>query len=356
MGLKTIWIGLDVSKKEFVACTDFPPVDGFHEKKNVEGLSTQTFENSKIGVSKFLRYLDSQSISFENAYRSKFALEEKAELPFSLEPRVLMESTGPYSRNLEGFFLESRPSLRPVIVNAALIASFRTSLNLKNKTDQLDAKAIARYGTERTPEFKIISRKIYAALCELCRFRDFYTVHTTALRNLQGTISEPMLKRMNTATLKHYEKKIDDLERQIKKFIREHEELRREVEIMDSMPGIGVISAATLVAELGSFKDYSTRNKLAAMAGMNPLLCHSGSSIRKSKLSKQGSPLVRKYLYLAAMSAVNRVPELKTFHNRLIAKGKKPMTAQCACMRKILLILRSMVIENRPYQQNFPEK
>jgi len=125
---------------------------------------------------------------------------------------------------------------------------------------------------------------------------------------------------------------------------------------MDSMPGIGVISAATLVAELGSFKDYSTRNKLAAMAGMNPLLCHSGSSIRKSKLSKQGAPLVRKYLYLAAMSAVNRVHELKTFHDRLIAKGKKPMTAQCACMRKILLILRSMVIENRPYQQNFREK
>lgn len=344
MSTKIFWIGLDVAKRDFVAALDFPGGKEFSDKRSVADLPSKEFENSEVGCKKFLKWLDKEVAGIES------------EVSFEIELRVVMESTGIYSRNLEGFILEQRPALQPSIVNAALTAAFRNSLNLKNKTDDIDAKAIARYGTERNPESSQSSQKSYSELCELCRLRDFYTVQSTSMRNMHETLQSPMLKRMNTDTQKKLERKIDDLEREIKKYVREHEELRREVEILDSMPGIGIINATMLLAELGSLKDYSTRNKLAAMAGMNPINSFSGSSIRRSKLSKQGPPLARKYLFLVAMHAVNKIPELKNFHDRLIAKGKKPMTAQCACMRKILLILRAMVIENRLFGEKNQEK
>lgn len=348
-----LWIGLDVAKKSFVAALDFPQIEGCCSKASVCDLPTSQFNNTLAGVEKFLLWMDAKILQCYAEYALSKQLEKNAPIPFTIGARVLMESTGVYSRNTEGFLLELRPSLRPMIINAALIASFRNSLNLRNKTDQLDAQAIARFGTDRNPEFKVSSRKIYAELCELCRIRDTYKTQQTALKNLQETVQEPMMKRMNTNMIKSFEKNVEALKRQIKKFIDEHNELRQEIAILESMPGIGLISAATLIAELGSFKEYATRNKIAAMAGMNPINTFSGTSVRRSKLSKQGSPLARKYLYLIAMHAVNKIPEVKNFHDRLIAKGKKPMTAQCACMRKILLILRAMVNENRRFTKDF---
>jgi len=356
MNPKIIWIGLDVAKRDFVAALDFPVIEGIFDKLPVSNLSTKEFENSEAGSKKLLKWIDEKVQVFDSSYRQKCSYSEEAELPFQIELRVLMESTGIYSRNLEGYLLEQRPTVQPTIINASLTAAFRNSLNLKNKTDDLDAKAIARFGSERNPIPSSGSKKSYSQLCELCRLRDFYTVQETALGNMHESLQSPTLKRMNTTVRKSYTRKIEDLEREIKKFVQEHEELRREVEILDSMPGIGLINATMLLAELGSLKDYPTRNKLVAMAGMNPLNNFSGSSVRRSKLSKQGPPLVRKSLFLIAMHAVNKVPELRSFHDRLVASGKKPMTAQCACMRKILLILRTMVMEDRFFCEESPKK
>ena len=169
------------------------------------------------------------------------------------------------------------------------------------------------------------------------------------MQNFYESLQTPMLKRMDTATIKVLNDKIDDLTREIQKFVREHEELRQQTEIMVSMPGIAILSAAIILAEIGPFRDFSNRNQIGAFCGLNPKQKISGTSINRSKLSKAGSSFARKIFYWDSTQAIKHDPYLADFYQRLIAKGKSPKTAKCACMRKVLTILRAMIASNRKY-------
>jgi len=340
MSNRSVWIGLDVGKSNCVAAVDFPAFEDRVDRRKVMELPTLEFTNSQGGINKMLRWYD----KLEKEY-----LASCGEPELVIEPRVVMESTGIYSRQIEGYILSSRPTLRPVIENAMLIKSFRMSLNLKNETDFIDAKAIAYYGTERQPELKIKSEKMYQELCGMCRLHDFYVTEMTAYRNMHEGLNSAMLKRMDTSIIKHLEKKLKELNSEMRKFVREHEEIRQELEIMVTMPGVAFLSAATLIGEFGSMKNYATRNKISAMSGLNPLVKESGTSVRRYRLSKKGSPLARRMLYLNCTQALTHDPHLKRFYDTLLARGKKPLQGRCACMRKILLMLRAMVINNQPY-------
>ena len=340
MEKKDIWIGTDVGKKNCVAAVDFPTAGSSFSRRKVADLPAFEFENSLVGVKKMLRWIDRLTKEYC----------QENNIPANIvEHHFLMESTGCYSRQLEGFILETRPTLKPIIENAALIHSYRKSLNLKNETDFLDAKGIAYYGSDRQPEYRQKNPEIYRTLAEMCRLRELYVTQLGALQNFYESLQMPMLKRMNTATIKMLNSKIDDLTREIQKFVREHEELRQQAEIMVSMPGIAILSASITLAEIGPLRDFSNRNQIGAFCGLNPKQKISGTSIHRSKLSKAGSSLARKILYLDSTQAVKIDPYLAEFYHRLIVNGKSPKTAKCACMRKMLTILRAMVAANRRY-------
>ena len=347
MSNKLVWIGIDVGKNTCVAAIDFPEFLDKISRKNVMGLPTMEFKSSQGGINSMLRWYDKLAKEY---------LANCDDNTLVCEPRVVMESTGIYSRKIEKYILSARATLQPVIENALFIKSYRQSLNLKNETDHIDARAIAYYGTERKPKAKAKSDEMYQQLCEICRLHDFYVAELTSYKNMHESLNTATLKRMDTSIIKFLERKLEELKRQMKKFVNEHEEIRQEVEIMISAPGVALLSAATLIGEYGSLKNYSTRNKLAAMSGLNPLIKESGTSIRRYRLSKKGSPLARRILYLNSTQAVRLDPHLKQFYESLIAKGKKPMTARCACMRKLLLMLRSMVINNQKYDPNYLNK
>ena len=98
---------------------------------------------------------------------------------------------------------------------------------------------------------------------------------------------------------------------------------------------------------------YSAK-ELSALSGLAPRIIESGSSVHSSYLSRRSSGRLRQILYLDSVPGVPKIPVLQEFHQRLIGKGKKKMTARCACMRKMLLILRSMVVHNTPFNGKFP--
>ena len=108
---------------------------------------------------------------------------------------------------------------------------------------------------------------------------------------------------------------------------------------MQTIPGVAAVSAYGFLAELGTLKQYSSR-KLSLISGLTPRIVSSGTSVNHSCLSKRGSARVRQLLYLDCMTAVTRIPESNTQYRNLIAKSKAKMTARCACMRKLLLIIR----------------
>ncbi len=214
MEKKDIWIGTDVGKINCVAAVDFPTVGTTFYRRKVIDLPTFEFENSLVGVRKMLRWVDRLIKEYC----------QNNDLPAAaVEAHFLMESTGIYSRQLEGYILETRPTLNPIIENAALIHSYRKSLNLKNETDFLDAKGIACYGSDRQPEYRQKNPEIYQTLAEMCRLRELYVTQVGAMQNFYVSLQTPMLKRLDTATINVLNSKIDELTREIQKFVREHE-------------------------------------------------------------------------------------------------------------------------------------
>ena len=151
------------------------------------------------------------------------------------------------------------------------------------------------------------------------------------------------------------EEKIKEVDLKIKECVMKDDEIRSEVELMCTLPGVSFISACDIIAELGSLKQYSAR-ELSSMSGLAPRIKESGSSVHSSYMSRKSSGRLRQILYMDSLFGVKNIPVLQEFQQRLLKKGKKNMTVRCACMRKMLLILRSIVVHQMPYRQDFSKK
>ncbi len=151
------------------------------------------------------------------------------------------------------------------------------------------------------------------------------------------------------------EEKIKEVDLKIKECAKSDSDIRREIELMCTLPGVSFVSACEIIAELGSLKQYSAK-ELSSLSGLAPRIKESGTSVHSSFMSRRSSGRLRQILYLDSMIGVKNIPVLQEFHQRLLEKGKKKMTARCACMRKMLLILRSIVIHQTPYRPDFSKK
>ena len=340
-----LWVGIDVSMKSFHAALDFPMLFSNQQKIPVSDLPNREFKLTSAGVRSFLNWIQLQQSDFFAQYSD----EEQNNLPVAF----LMEATGLSSTTLKKMLYASVPDAKVIVANPEPIKAFRISLNIKNKTDKSDAQVIARYGRERSPDPKPEMSVEMAKLRELARTRLFLKDQRTAIDNHHDNIDSSLPKRMCTAVVKAINKEIDGLDREIEKIVSDTPEIKHEVEIMTSMPGIGIGTAVVLLCELGSLKNYPTRQKITAMCGLNPAKKQSGTSVNSTRLSKKGSPVVRRFLYMCSKTAVSRIPLLQDLYNRLLARGNTRMQARCAVMRKMLLILRGMVIADKEFDKNY---
>ena len=327
-----IWAGFDVGKESFVAALDEATAN---DRKKVTSLPCREFKRNQDEVKKFFRWA-------------------KEEFPES-EVRIVMETTGCYSQHLAGWISQLRPDVPVTIENAGNIHAFIQSLNLPHKNDRLDAQAIARFGTERRPKPTNRPSKTVLALKELCRTRTALINAKVEFWNRQETLSEPFSIEINMQTIMMLEEKIKEVDLKIKECAMKDEEIRGEIELMITLPGVSFVSACDIIAEIGSLKQYSAK-ELSALSGLAPRIRESGSSIHSSFMSRRSSGRLRQILYLDSVVGVPKIPALQEFHQRLLEKGKKKMTVRCACMRKILLILRSIVVHQTPYRPDFSKK
>jgi len=331
-GKKQVWVGVDVSKETFFAAVDVLDEDG--SKRPVNSLSANEFELTETGSGSFLKWL-SQSF---------------AEYNFS----IVMESTGCYSKKLKGFLREKQNDLPISILNGRLSSNFVKSLGLPHKTDKSDAQALARFGTERSPKAALADDPDRESLKELSRERSALLKARAALANRSDSLFDAFTKEINDRAIAALSLQVKAIEKEMERCIKANAEMRHEAELMKTVPGVASTSAYGFLAELGSLKQYSSR-KLSSMSGLLPHIFISGTSVNKTCLSKRGSARVRQLLYLDCMTAVNKIPELNSQYQNLVSRGKTKMTARCACTRKLLLIVRAVVVEDRPYEKN-PKK
>jgi transposase len=333
----TRWAGIDVSKATFDVRLH-PVLPPEKEKPSLADLPKAQFPRTEDGTRRLLAWLDKAGGTDGT--------------------RVVMEATGRYSIELGEMIIQMRPDLAPAIVNPRSVLHFAKSLNLRNKNDTLDAALLARYGAERFPAPWIRKSPEFCKLQELVRQRAYLVSSQTAAKNrLTELVEFPEIAKLQKSVVSKMEKAIEAAEKMISQLIASNKWMSKSMELLLSIPGVGFITAFTVLGEIGDLTQFKTSRRLSSFAGLSPVQKKSGTSVNgETRMSKMGPPEVRRVLYLAAMAAYRGNSDLAKFGKDLVGRGKTKMQAIGAIMRKILILMRAVLISGQKYQDGFSKE
>ena len=323
-----IWVGLDVSKLTFDAAF-IEEGFGFSEK-SFSKIKSKAFPRTLKGVKQLKAWLAKASPNSSSNF--------------------IMEATSTYSKELASFLFKTICGCKVSISNAAKTSNFIKSLGLTNKTDKIDAKALAVFGKERSPREYQLPEKIREELCGLIRDRQEFVKQRLAWKNrtseeIRANGAKSSIKRLITAI----ERGIKEIEANIKSLITKNIELVQEMELLTSIPGVGLIVAATIMGELGCLKRFKKAKELTSFVGLSPRIIQSGTSVNKrTRLSKRGNRRVRSILYMVAMSSF-RWGYFLNVRERLLKAGKSNMCVMGVIMRKLLVLMRAIIISGEKF-------
>lgn len=334
---QTTWIGIDVAKKSYDAAI-YLPLEADGKPRAITELPKNSFERTAKSIDAF-RYWTYQ-------------IRDKAGAPGG-QMRIVMEATGRYSQELADWLRKEMPFTKPVIMNPKIVSDYRKSLYTGNDTDAIAAAALARFGAERQPEETLKNPPEYQHLRELTRQRlKMVEQRVATCLRLEEIKDIKVIAKIQQALINILNKSIEKLDFEIRKCVEISDELRENVAYATSIKGIGLITAASVFAECGRLSNYGSR-QLGAYSGLAPFNHRSGTSINYTHISRNGPKQLRHALYTPMTCLLRHNPEMKAFRQRLIDKGRTPMQARCAIMRKVLILIRALVVNKTFYQENF---
>lgn len=264
--------------------------------------------------------------------------------------QVGLEATGSYGDEIAQALHDAG---YPVSVsNPARIAAYAKSRLARNKTDPADALLIARFVQHEQPALWTPLAPEVRELRALLRHLEVLKQQRQAELNRQQLGNHPAA--VAGALREHLtllERQIAEAEEAIRDQIDQHPDLKREHELLDSIPGVGPQTAACILAETGGLRRYHDGAAVAAYAGLSPRQYRSGTSVQgRTRLSKVGNSSLRRALYMPAVVARRHNPVLKAFGDRLAANGLAPKAVIGAVMRKLLVLAYGVVKSNRPFE------
>jgi transposase len=238
------------------------------------------------------------------------------------------------------------------LVNPRQVRDFAKGIGVLAKTDPLDARVLARFGEVVKPRCLEVPKGPLGELQQLVeRRRQLIDLRTAESNRLNQASSKPTRKSIQDV-LKTLEKQVKSIEDQIAKLIRDHDDWQHKVDLMTSVPGIGTTTAATLLADLPELGQLN-RQEIAALVGVAPFNCDSGPRVGTRSI-RGGRASVRNALYMAALSAKRCNENIRAFAQRLAQSnpghsGKMAKVILTACMRKLIVILNTMLKNNTPW-------
>jgi transposase len=255
---------------------------------------------------------------------------------------VVLEATGGYQRAVVAELVTAGHQV--AVVNPRQVRDFARGLGILAKTDQLDAEVIARFGQQAQPRALEKTSDIQQELQQLVtRRRQLIDLRTAETNRLEAATTKSVIKSLRSM-IEQLQKKIRQVEKEITKLVESDEQLLCQAALMDSVPGVGAITAATLIAELPELGRLN-RQEIAALAGLAPFNRDSGKFHGRRSIWG-GRAAVRSVLYMAALTARRCNPVIQAFAKRLEQAGKPFRVVLTACMRKLLVILNTIVKNN----------
>ncbi len=255
---------------------------------------------------------------------------------------IVLEATGKYHKSVVNALLDAGHYV--AIANPRKVRCFAIGLGIVAKTDTIDAQVIARYAELARPRTTSKAPEKQEQIAELVtRRRQLIDLRTAEQNRRDGIQSKAVLKSLKQI-LTVLEKQISSIDRQIASLIESDDDWCEKADLLQSMPGVGPGTAASLLADLPELGELN-REEISALAGLAPYNRDSGN-FRGKRSIWGGRATVRNALYMAALSAKTHNPVIREFFDRLTEKGKPFKLAMTACMHKMLVILNSMVKTN----------
>jgi transposase len=333
------WLGIDVSKGTFDAALLTPEMQ--QDMQTWRKMPAKNFPRTPEGVKACYAWAVS-------------LLRRTASAPVP-SIRVVMEATGKYSLELSAWFATHAPITGPAILNPRMTKAYSDSLSITNRTDNVDARTLARCGAERKPAAYAPAEPQWAQLRDLTRYRQALVEQRQAEENRAAEITcSALVRKTQNRRIIQLKRDIINLDNQIKALVEKTPAMKESAQLLQTIQGVGPVVAMTVLGELGDLRRFQTARQMTAFAGLAPTHHDSGTSVhKKSHMSKCGSAHVRRILFLAALHTSQRDNDFADTYNRLVGEGKKKMVAMVAVMRKILVVMRAVLISGKAYQPHY---
>ena len=262
---------------------------------------------------------------------------------------IVMEATGGYEVTVAAEL--GAAGLPVAIVNPGQVRDFARGIGKLAKTDAIDAYVLARFAETVRPEPKPLPTEDEKQIKEfVTRRRQLVDLRASEKNRLHRARSMRVRHSIKTV-IAALDQEIQDIDKEIDDLIRKSPVWRENEELLETFTGVGSVTARTLLAKLPELGE-TDRQKIGCLVGLAPLNKDSGKK-RGKRMIAGGRADVRTALYMAAVTAIKWNPVIKPFYQRLIAAGKPFKVAIVACMRKILVILNSMIKKRQPFQTVF---
>lgn len=303
-------VGIDVSKDKLDVCL-LPKGELFAVGRNAAGLSALAERLSRVPVSV-----------------------------------IALEATGGFETVVAASLASS--GLPVAVVNPAQIRHFAQALGKRAKTDPIDAFVIARFAEATKPQVRPLDDEATQLLSALIARRRQIIDMIVAETHRENSVTDNALKKSIIQLKTALKRALSDIDTKIDEQIRSSPLWKAKEDLLSSVPGVGPVTARTLIADLPELGRLSPK-QIAALAGLAPYTRQSGKW-RGRAFTSGGRSSVRGVLFLAAMAACRYNPVLKAFRKRLLDAGKPRKVAIIAMARKLLTILNAMVRENQQWQ------
>lgn len=326
-------VGIDVAQNELVVSMGRMAHD-----TGIDIFAYKAFTNNAKGFTDLLLWVN------------KMAIKE-------MKVRYVMEATGVYHEKLAYYLAGHEQELSIVLPNK--ISNYARTLDVKTITDKTSSQAICRFGLERKLDVWKKPKKIFKDLKQLTRERDQLIVDRTVLKNqLHAERSEAF---PNESSIKRVHQRIQLIDKQeleiradIAAIVRTDTELVKKINTITTIPGVGKLTAVTVLAETNGFELIKNRKQLVSYSGLDVRLKDSGTSVKgKPRISKKGNRHLRKAMHMPALSAMRFNESHKAVFVRLVSKHGIKMKAAVAVQRKILELIYTVYKTDKAFDKDY---
>jgi len=321
-------IGIDVSKNDFKVCLGV--MDEQLETKNVYEYA---YTNNKKGISQFIKDITKKT-------------DQVITLSF------VMEATGVYHQELAYALADNAFPVVILLPNKA--KSFSKSINIRAKSDVIDAKLLCQMGLERKLKTWQPPETIFATLKVLTREREALVLQRSKLKNQLHAYQTAFVKANKTisrikAHIAYLTKQISDTQADMKALVKQAQPVADKVKKITKVKGLSFLSVVTILAETDGFNIILNQKQLIGYSGLDVRIDQSGEKTIKGRITKKGNSHLRKALYMPALSACRTNKAMKLFYTQLNERQRAKKQGVIAVQRKLLLLTYSLWKSGQDY-------